>query len=216
MIRSLAGPLIVAAVVAVGAAVHPEPLLGRGAPRPPQAIAVFAGGCFWGIEGVFEHVEGVTSAVSGYAGGSVASPTYEQVGTGGTGHAESVRVTYDPSQVSYEQLLEVFFTIAHDPTQVGGQGPDRGTQYRSVVFYGDTAQRRAVEAYVAKVTKQKVFAKPIVTEIVPFTVFYQAEDYHQNYMARHPQALYIVYHDAPKVARLQKQFPALYREPVPN
>jgi peptide-methionine (S)-S-oxide reductase len=138
------------------------------------------------------------------------------VGTGGTGHAESVRVTYDPSQVSYEQLLEVFFTIAHDPTQVGCQGPDRGTQYRSVVFYGDTAQRRAVEAYVAKVTKQKVFAKPIVTEIVPFTVFYQAEDYHQNYMARHPQALYIVYHDAPKVARLQKQFPALYREPVPN
>jgi peptide-methionine (S)-S-oxide reductase len=156
----------------------------------------------------------VTSATAGYAGGSVVSPTYEQVGSGTTGHAESVRVTYDPSQVSYKQLLEVFFTVAHNPTQVGGQGPDHGTQYRSIVFYGDTTQRRAVEAYVAELTKQKVFANPIVTEIVPFTVFYPAEDYHQHYMALHPQALYIVYHDAPKVANLQRRFPALYREPA--
>ena len=202
MLGILAAPLILAATVTFA--------------PPPQATAVFAGGCFWGIEGVFEHVKGVTSAVSGYAGGSVVSPTYEQVGSGKTGHAESVRVTYDPTQVSYEQLLEVFFTVAHNPTQVGGQGPDRGTQYRSVVFYADTVQRRAVEAYVAELTKKKVFAKPIITEIVPLTAFYPAEGYHQNYMALHPQAPYIVYHDAPKVANLQRQFPALYHEPVAN
>jgi len=209
MIPRMAGPLAIAAALTLTLSAAARAV-------PPQATAVFAGGCFWGIEGVFEHVKGVTSAVSGYAGGSVVSPTYEQVSTGATGHAESVRVTYDPTQVSYEQLLEVFFTIAHDPTQVGGQGPDHGTQYRSIVFYSDTAQRRAVEAYVAELTRKKVFARPIVTEIVPVTVFYEAEGYHQNYMARHPQARYIVYHDAPKVARLQKQFPALYREPVPN
>ena len=183
---------------------------------PAQATAVFAGGCFWGIEGVFEHVKGVTSATSGYAGGSVPSPNYDQVSTGKTGHAEAVRVTYDPSQVTYEQLLEVFFTVAHDPTQLNRQGPDHGTQYRSIVFYADTAQHRAVQAYVGELTGKKMFSKPIVTEIVPLPAFYEAEAYHQGYMARHPKAPYIVYHDAPKVANLRRQFPDLYREPIQN
>jgi peptide-methionine (S)-S-oxide reductase len=201
MMRSLAAPLVLAAALALAAA------------APPQATAVFAGGCFWGIEGVFEHVKGVTSATAGYAGGSAVSPSYEQVSSGTTGHAESVRVTYDPSQITYEQLLEVFFTVAHDPTQLNRQGPDDGRQYRSVVFYSDTAQWRAVEAYVAGLMRKKVFARPIVTQIVPLTAFYEAEGYHQHYMARHPKARYIVYNDAPKVANLRRQFPSLYREP---
>ena len=199
--RSLTAPLVLAAAIVLAAA------------APPQATAVFAGGCFWGIEGVFEHVKGVTSATAGYAGGSVASPSYELVSTGTTGHAESVRVTYDPSQVTYEQLLEVFFSVAHDPTQLNRQGPDHGTQYRSIVFYSDTAQRRAVEAFVAELTRKRVFSKSIVTQIVPLAAFYEAEGYHQHYMERHPTALYIVYNDAPKVTNLRRQFPALYREP---
>ena len=213
MMRSLAGPLVIAAAVTLAATARPEPVFGP-APGPSPATAVFAGGCFWGVEGVFEHVKGVSSATAGYAGGSVAAPSYEQVSTGTTGHAESVRVTYDPSQITYEQLLEVFFTVAHDPTQLNRQGPDVGTQYRSIVFYGDTVQRRAVDAYVAELTKRKVFARPVVTEIVPLTAFYEAEAYHQHYMARHPRARYIVYNDAPKVANLRRQFPALYHEPI--
>ena len=205
MMRSLAGPMVIAATVTLAAMAGPS-----------QTTAVFAGGCFWGIEGVFEHLKGVTSATAGYAGGSVASPSYEQVSSGATGHAESVRVIYDPSQITYEQLLEVFFTVAHDPTQLNRQGPDRGTQYRSIVFYGDTVQRRVAEAYVAELTRKKVFARPVVTEIVSLTTFYEAEAYHQHYMALHPRARYIVYNDAPKVANLQRQFPALYREPVPE
>ena len=177
------------------------------------ATAVFAGGCFWGVEGVFEHVKGVLSATAGYAGGSVASPSYEQVSTGATGHAESVRVTYDPSQVTYDQLLEVFFAVVHDPTQRNRQGPDAGTQYRSGIFYGDSLQRRRAEAYVADLTSRKVYAAPIVTEIVPLETFYPAEAYHQHYMARHPHALYILYNDAPKVKNLRREFPGLYREP---
>ena len=215
MMRRLAGPFILAAA-AMLAAPRAESQSQASARGPAQATAVFAGGCFWGIEGVFRHVKGVTSATSGYAGGSMVSPTYEQVSTGATGHAESVRVTYDPTRVSYEQLLEVFFTVAHDPTQLNRQGPDHGTQYRSIVFYSDTVQRREVKAFVAELTNKKRFAKPIVTEIVPFTVFYPAEEYHQNYMARNPTALYIVYHDAPKVANLHRQFPALYRDPGPE
>ena len=204
MIRTLAGPLAIAAAVTLTVAARSEP--------PSQSTAVFAGGCFWGIEGVFEHVKGVTSATAGYAGGSVPSPSYDQVSSGATGHAESVRVTYDPSQITYHQLLEVFFTVAHDPTQLNRQGPDHGTQYRSVVFYSDTAQRRVVEAYVADLASRNVFAKPVVTQIVPLGAFYEAEAYHQHYMARHPKALYIVYNDAPKVANLRREFPALYRE----
>jgi len=184
------------------------------AQTPSTATAVFAGGCFWGIEGVFEHVKGVQSATAGYAGGSLASPSYEQVSSGRTGHAESVRVTYDPAQVTYEQLLQVFFTVAHDPTQKNRQGPDHGTQYRSVVFYADTVQARIARAYVADLTARRVYGAPIVTEIVPLQAFYEAEAYHQHYMARHPDAPYIVYNDAPKVQHLRDALPALYREPA--
>src|SRR6476646_1544412 len=209
MNRTLARAL--AALVAVSA------VLGLSAARlnatPPDAanggdkVAVFAGGCFWGIEAVFEHLKGVKSATSGYAGGSVASPSYEQVSSGETGHAESVRVVYDPAEISYEQLLEVFFTVAHDPTQLNRQRPDVGTQYRSVVFYTDDAQKQSAEAYVAKLRAAKTFSAPIVTQITPLRAFYQAEDYHQHYMAQHPYQPYIVFNDAPKVVHLRKAFP---------
>jgi peptide-methionine (S)-S-oxide reductase len=177
----------------------------------PLDTAVFAGGCFWGIEAVFEHIKGVRSAVSGYTGGKTASPSYEDVSTGSTGHAESVRVVYDPVVVSYGQLLQVFFSVAHDPTQLNRQGPDHGTQYRSAIFYRTHAQQRAAEGYVRQLTAAKTFAKPIVTQIVPLTVVYQAEDYHQDYLVHHPNQTYIVYNDAPKVAQLKAQFPQLYQ-----
>ena len=190
----------------------PPPAIGAELrPAAPLDTAVFAGGCFWGIEAVFEHIKGVRSAVSGYAGGSTASPSYEDVSTGSTGHAESVRVVYDPAVVSYGQLLQVFFSVAHDPTQLNRQGPDHGTQYRSAIFYRTPEQQRAAEAYVRQLTAAKTFAKPIVTQIVPLTAFYQAEDYHQDYMVHHPDQPYIVYNDAPKVAQLKAQFPQLYR-----
>jgi len=164
-----------------------------------DATAVFAGGCFWGVESVFEHVRGVRSATAGYSGGSVADPSYELVSTGGTGHAESVRVVYDPSVVTYRQLLEVFFRVAHDPTTRDRQGPDEGSQYRAIVFYRDSAQLAATRSYVADLTAQRAFSGPIVTEIRPFQAFYRAEAYHQHYAALHPQ-----------VERLKRMFPALY------
>ena len=173
--------------------------------------AVFAGGCFWGIEAVYEHIKGVQSAVSGYAGGRTASPSYEDVSTGTTGYAESVLVVYDPAVVSYGQLLQVFFSVAHDPTQLNRQGPDHGTQYRSAIFYRTKDQQRAAEAYVQQLTAAKTFAKPIVTQIVPLNAFHEAESYHQDYMAHHPDQPYIVYNDAPKVEQLKAHFPQLYR-----
>jgi peptide-methionine (S)-S-oxide reductase len=189
------------------------------APAPhqqPQAeqTAVFAGGCFWGVEGVFEHLRGVKSATAGYAGGTATSPSYEEVSSGSTGHAESVRVVFDPAQISYKQLLTVFFAVAHDPTQRNRQGPDVGTQYRSIVFYGNDEQKREAEAYVAELSAKKAYPRPIVTEIVPLRAFYQAEDYHQGYMQRHPHAPYIVFNDAPKLVQLERQFPDLYRKPA--
>jgi peptide-methionine (S)-S-oxide reductase len=215
-------PLLLAPAIAVLLATRPgtdrdgNPSSHPAAPSHAQSdqTAVFAGGCFWGVEAVFEHLRGVSSATSGYAGGSVASPSYEQVTSGKTGHAEAVRVVYDPSQITYEQLLQVFFAVAHDPTQLNRQGPDVGTQYRSVVFYGDDDQRRAAEAYVARLRAGKAYDRPIVTEMVPLREFYVAEDYHQDYMAHHPSAPYIVIHDAPKLERLRRQFPALYRKPA--
>ena len=189
----------------------------RGTTAAPHAAparadtAVFAGGCIWGVEGVFEHLKGVTSATSGYAGGSTTAPSYEQVGSGGTGHAESVQVVFDPSQISYGQLLQIFFVVAHDPTQLDRQGPDVGPQYRSAIFYRNDQQKREAEAYVAQLRAAKVFTRPIVTQIAPLRGFFAAEAYHQNYMAQHPNAMYIVVNDAPKVAHLRKQFPALYR-----
>ncbi len=177
--------------------------------KGPQT-AVFAGGCFWGVEAVFRHVKGVQRAVSGYAGGMIVNPTYEQVVTGRTGHAESVEVTYDPMQVSYGQLLAVFFSVAHDPTELNRQGPDVGTQYRSAVFYASDDQKRVAEAYIQQLDKAKAFRSPIVTQVAKLPAFWPAEDYHQNYLALHPTQPYIVYNDLPKLAALQKEWPQLY------
>jgi peptide-methionine (S)-S-oxide reductase len=176
-----------------------------------EDTAVFAGGCFWGVEAVFRHVKGVKSAVSGYAGGNVGSPSYEQVSTGDTGHAESVQVIYDPSQVSYGKLLQIFFSVAHDPTQLNRQGPDHGTQYRSAIFYNTPQQQQAAESYIRQLTAAKTFPHPIVTQVSKFNGFYRAEEYHQNYLAQHPNQLYIVINDKPKVAALKKEFPDVYR-----
>jgi peptide-methionine (S)-S-oxide reductase len=176
-----------------------------------EDTAVFAGGCFWGVEAVFRHVKGVKSAVSGYAGGNVGSPSYEQVSSGDTGHAESVQVIYDPSQVSYGKLLQIFFSVAHDPTQLNRQGPDHGTQYRSAIFYNTPQQQQAAESYIRQLTAAKTFPRPIVTQVSKLNGFYRAEEYHQNYLAQHPNQLYIVINDKPKVAALKKEFPDVYR-----
>ena len=175
-----------------------------------QQTAVIAGGCFWGIQAVFQHTKGVIRATSGYSGGSAKNAEYELVSTGETGHAESVQITFDPSKITYGQLLRIFFSVAHDPTQLNRQGPDEGTQYRSSIFYGTDEQKRIAEAYIAQLEKAKVFQRPIVTEIVPLKAFYPAEAYHQDYAALHPNNPYIVYNDAPKVAHLREQFPDLY------
>jgi peptide-methionine (S)-S-oxide reductase len=173
--------------------------------------AVFAGGCFWGVEAVFESLEGVTDAVSGYAGGSDASPSYDKVSSGTTGHAESVRVVYDPSRISYDQLLQVFFTVAHDPTELNRQGPDVGTQYRSAVFYRNPTQREAAERYIGKLRDAKVWPGKIVTEVSALRGFHPAEEYHQNYLVRHPTQPYIVVNDMPKLEELRKRYPDLVR-----
>jgi peptide-methionine (S)-S-oxide reductase len=175
---------------------------------------VFAGGCFWGVQAVFEHVRGVKSALSGYAGGTVVSPSYEDVSSGTTGHAESVEVVFDPSQVSLGQLLQIFFSVAHDPTQKNRQGPDVGTQYRSAIFYRTDTQRQVVEAYIKQLSEAKTFSRPIVTEVSPLRAFYAAESYHQHYAMLHPDSPYIYTYDLPKVAALKERFASLYREDV--
>ena len=196
---------------------------GRALPRPAtdvkpaagSAVAVFAGGCFWGVQGVFQHVKGVTSAVSGYAGGDKGSAEYETVSLGATGHAESVQVTYDPRQVSYGQLLQVFFSVAHDPTQLNRQGPDTGTQYRSAIFPTSDEQAIVAKAYIAQLDTAHAFQSAIVTRIEPGRTFYPAEDYHQDFLTRHPSYPYIVINDLHKVDDLKRLFPDLYRtEPV--
>jgi peptide-methionine (S)-S-oxide reductase len=179
------------------------------ASHAPQT-AIFAGGCFWGVEAVFAHVKGVSSAVSGYAGGPQKTADYETVSTGASGHAEAVRVTYDPAQVSYGQLLKVFFSVAHDPTQLNRQGPDTGPQYRSAIFTMNGEQQRVAREYIAQLDRAKVFSRPIVTEVSALPAFYDAEAYHQNYAARHPMQPYIVINDLPKVVHLRQQFPELY------
>ena len=175
-----------------------------------EQTAILAGGCFWGVEAVFEHVKGVTGVTSGYSGGAARTANYEMIGTGKTGHAEAVRVTYDPSQVSYEQLLKVFFSVAHDPTELNRQGPDTGTQYRSAIFYSNEDQKRVARSYIDQLNGNKVFARPVVTQLVALESFYEAEPYHQDYLAHHPHEPYIVINDAPKVENLRKQFPELY------
>ncbi len=209
--------VIGAAAVAFGlsaaslAATMPDPLVD--APKAGvkgQATAVFAGGCFWGVEAVFKHVKGVARATSGYSGGSAKTASYELIGSGATGHAESVEVVYDPSQVSYGQLLKVFFSVAHDPTQLNRQGPDVGTQYRSAIFFADPEQQRIAQAYIAQLQNAKLFSRPIVTQVTPLQAFYPAEQYHQDYLARHPESMYIVINDLPKLAQLKMQWPDLY------
>jgi peptide-methionine (S)-S-oxide reductase len=181
------------------------------ATAPGQETAVFAGGCFWGIQAVFQHVKGVTSATSGYSGGAASTAEYEVVSTGTTNHAESVKVVFDPSKVTYGQLLQVFFSVGHDPTQLNRQGPDDGTQYRSVVFYSNDEQKRVAQAYIVQLDGAKIFSHKIVTQVVPFKAFYPAEGYHQNYAARHPDNPYIARYDLPKVTNLQQMYPQLYR-----
>jgi len=174
--------------------------------------AVLAGGCFWGVDAVFKHVRGVARVVSGYAGGDAATAQYEVVSTGTTGHAEAVQITFDPSQVSYAELLRIFFAVAHDPTELNRQGPDTGTQYRSAIFYTSEAQKDTALAYIEQLTKAKVFPAPIVTQVVPLPAFYPAEEYHQNFLAQHPDYPYIVFYDLPKLRALKAQFPAVYAQ----
>jgi len=222
--RGLAVALIVAfvawnAVRSIGARPSepklpfPQPLVDAPlAAAKSQETAVLAGGCFWGMQAVFEHLKGVTSAVAGYSGGHTESPGYEMVSSGLTGHAESVSVTFDPSQISYGQILMVYFSVAHDPTQLNRQGPDTGSQYRSAIFYSTEDQKRIAIAYVEQLDAAKVYARRIVTQIAPLKAFYRAEEYHQDYLKTHTTEPYIVYNDLPKLEHLKKQFPALYRE----
>jgi peptide-methionine (S)-S-oxide reductase len=173
--------------------------------------AVLAGGCFWGVQAVFEHLKGVNSATSGYSGGHVKSPAYETVSLGITGHAESVSIDFDPSQISYGQILMIYFSVAHDPTQLNRQGPDTGSQYRSAIFYTSDEQKRIAEAYIAQLDAAKIYSHRIVTKVEAFKAFYPAEDYHQDYLKHNPNNPYIVYNDLPKLESLRTDFPDLYR-----
>jgi peptide-methionine (S)-S-oxide reductase len=189
----------------------PAPVLdAQRAATAGKQTAVISGGCFWGIQAVFQHVKGVISVTSGYSGGSAKTAEYDTVSTGETGHAESVQIVYDPSQITYGELLRVFFSVAHDPTQLNRQGPDEGTQYRSSIFYSNDEQKRIAEAYIAQLDHAKIFPRPIVTKVVPLQAFYPAEAYHQNYAALHPNQPYIMFNDAPKVEHLRQEFPDLY------
>jgi peptide-methionine (S)-S-oxide reductase len=181
------------------------------AEKKGEETVVLAGGCFWGVQAVFEHVKGVKSAVSGYSGGFVDSPSYETVSLGVTGHAESVQIKYDPSQITLGQLLMIYFSAAHDPTQWNRQGPDTGSQYRSAIFYVTDDQKRIAQAYIAQLDAAKLYSRPIVTKLSPFKSFFPAENYHQDYLKLHPHDPYIVYNDLPKLTALKKDFPTLYR-----
>jgi peptide-methionine (S)-S-oxide reductase len=207
--------VVLAMAIQVNVAFAASPLPAPATDIPAASVkgaqtAVFAGGCFWGVEAVFRHVKGVSKAVSGYAGGAAKTADYERVSTGSTGHAESVEVTYDPAQVSYGELLRIFFSVAHDPTQLNRQGPDYGTQYRSAIFFTTDEQKRVAQAYIDQLGQAKAYASPIVTQLVALPAFYPAEAYHQNYLALHPTQPYIVMHDLPKLAQLKQQFPDRY------
>jgi peptide-methionine (S)-S-oxide reductase len=198
-----------------------KPVTAKDLPAPAQdsviatakgeQTAVFAGGCFWGMEAVFEHLKGVSDVVSGFSGGSAATAQYERVSTGQTDHAEGIKITYDPSQVSYGKLLQVYFAVAHDPTQLNRQGPDRGRQYRSAIFFANDKQREIAAAYIKQLEQARSFQQPIATQLEPFNAFYAAGESHQNFVARNPNYPYVVLHDLPKVQQLKKQFPDLYR-----
>jgi peptide-methionine (S)-S-oxide reductase len=193
------------------ARVVPAPALDEQAGGKASEVAVVAGGCFWGVQGVFQHVNGVMGAVSGYDGGDKATAHYEMTSEGNTGHAESVQITYDPRKVTYGRILQVFFSVAHDPTELNRQGPDEGTQYRSAIFPQSEEQAKVAKAYIAQLDSAHAFSAPIVTTIEPGKTFYRAEDYHQDFLARNPGYPYIVFNDLPKIANLKQLFPALYR-----
>ena len=211
---------IIAVFSNVGSGLHaaekavavPVPALDN--PLAPGALqtAVLAGGCFWGTQGVFEHVIGVHEVLAGYAGGSSSTAHYDTVSTGTTGHAESIQVRFDPAKISYGQILRVFFSAAHDPTQLNRQGPDTGTQYRSSIFFADPTQEKIAHAYIEQLQKAHVFNRPIVTRVDPLQGFYPAEDYHQDYLVHNPHAPYIVYNDLPKIENLKREFPEMFRE----
>lgn len=211
LLKGLAASLLLIGVacassVKVAAPAMDEPL----AKTPAQETVVLSGGCFWGVQAVFQRINGVISATSGYAGGSASTAQYETVSTGETGHAESVKVVFDPSRVTFGQLLQVFFSVAHDPTELNRQGPDEGTQYRSAIFYTTDEQKKIIDAYIAQLDQAKAFHGRIVTKVGPLKGFYPAEGYHQNYYSTHPESLYIQYNDVPKVEALKKEFPQLY------
>jgi peptide-methionine (S)-S-oxide reductase len=199
--------------VTLASANFPEPPAEPITAKPENRTAVLAGGCFWGVEGVFERLNGVVDVVSGYSGGDEMTARYELVSMGNTGHAESVRIVYDPSRVSYGTLLKVFFSVAHDPTQLNSQGPDVGTQYRSAIFYATVEQKRVAEEYIRALEKSGVFNKKIATQVVPLKEFYPAEDYHQDFMDKNPDYPYVVFWDLPKIAHLEKEFPELLNRP---
>jgi peptide-methionine (S)-S-oxide reductase len=177
-----------------------------------KQTVVLSGGCFWGMEAVFEHLKGVSDVVSGYSGGNPATAHYDLVSSGQTGHAESVKITYDPSQISYSQLLKIYFLVAHDPTELNRQGPDSGTQYRSAIFFANEQQKQVAQAYIEQLNKAHTFSKPIVTQLVPLKAFYAAKEYHQNFIDHNPQDPYVVANDLPKLKQLQKQFPDMYKQ----
>jgi len=199
------------AAAAESAVVVPAPVLDAPRAAGPLQTAVLAGGCFWGVQGVYEHVRGVRTVLSGYSGGDKATADYEAVSGGGTGHAESVEIRFDPNQISYGELLRIYFSVVHDPTQLDRQGPDSGTQYRSSIFYASESQRKIAQAYIAQLERAKVFGRPIVTRVDPLQGF-NAEDYHQDFLQRNPDHPYIVINDLPKIENLRRVFPASYRE----
>lgn len=212
---AILGALLAGRILPVHAASRPVPQPRVNAPlaaKSGKATAVFAGGCFWGTQAVFERVKGVTDTTTGYSGGSAATAHYNDVTTETTGHAESVRVVYDPSKITYGQLLRIFFSVAHDPTQLNRQGPDVGPSYRSVIFYADPEQERVTKAYIAQLDAAHVFAKPIVTQVVPLKAFYPAESYHQDYALKNPGNPYIEICDRPKIAALKQEFPELFKD----
>jgi len=194
---------------AIAAVMFPDPTILSNAKG--EQTAVFAGGCFWGVEAVFERVKGVSNVVSGFTGGDAKSARYEAVSFGGTGHAEAVKITYDPTQISYGQLLKVYFAVAHDPTQLNRQGPDSGTQYRSAVFFANSEQQQITKAYIDQLNQAKIFKGAIATQVTPLNGFYEAEEYHQNFIKRNPDYPYVVVNDLPKLEQLQAQFPTLYQ-----
>jgi peptide-methionine (S)-S-oxide reductase len=203
---------IATATLLLNAAEFPAPAVDIPAASAKQtATVVLAGGCFWGVEAIFDRLKGVSDAVSGYAGGNKSTAHYEVVSSGLTGHAESVKVTYDPSQISYGKLLEVFFAVAHDPTQLNRQGPDHGTQYRSAIFYSNDDQKRVAEAYIKQLSEAKVYSRAIVTQVAPLDGFYRAEEYHQDFLDHNPNDPYIVYNDLPKLRHLEQKFPELLK-----